>query len=90
MEEVNLDILLKIEFTGIDEQSEAMNCKEIRLNYAASSIYKEDGHCVAKIPWKENSPCSSTNYEIVKRRTESVIHCLARDLKLLKIYNEII
>ena len=75
---------------GIDDHSEEMKGKEKLLNFAATSIDKEDGHYVAKIPWKENSPCLPTNYEIVKRRTENVIQRLAKDPKMLKLYSEII
>nr|XP_034312872.1 uncharacterized protein LOC117684486 [Crassostrea gigas] len=90
VEEVDLEKFWKIESMGIDDHSEEIKGKEKLLNYAATSIDKEDGHYVAKIPWKENSPCLPTNYEIVKRRTEIVIHRLAKDPKMLKLYREII
>ncbi|XP_052699402.1 uncharacterized protein LOC128176925 [Crassostrea angulata] len=84
VEEVDLEKFWKIESMGIDDHSEEIKGKEKLLNFAATSIDKEDGHHVAKIPWKENSPCLPTNYEIVKRRTENVIQRLAKDPKICK------
>lgn len=90
VEEVDLEKFWKIEFMGIDDYSEEIKGKEKFLNYVVILIDKEDGYYVVKIFWKENFFCLFINYEIVKRRIENVIQRLVKDLKMLKLYSEII
>ena len=90
VDDIDLEKFWKTESLGISDDDEEVRGKKKILEYASTSVSKQDGHYVAKIPWKENSPCLTINYEIVKRRTENAIDRLAKDPTLLKVYGKII
>ena len=55
-------------------------------NSVETSISKEHGKYVSKLPWKENCPELPTNEEIVRRRTENVIRRISKDEKMFEMY----
>lgn len=50
----------------------------------------EDGHFVARLPWKTKHPFLPTNYSLALSRLKSNIHSLAKTPNLLNTYDSII
>ncbi|XP_053392072.1 uncharacterized protein LOC128554787 [Mercenaria mercenaria] len=82
------DRFWKLESIGIipeDDQG-----KDKLQTYQENAIKFNDGKYEAKLPWKEDHAHLPTNYEVIKRRTESLIRRLRREPKILEKYAQIL
>ncbi|VDI25525.1 Hypothetical predicted protein [Mytilus galloprovincialis] len=75
---------------GIDEMKVDTQLIDFMETFAKSSITKQNGKYVSKLPWKKNCPELPTNKEIVKRRTENVIRRISKDKEMFRMYGDII
>jgi len=58
--------------------------------YLKSITRQDDGSYVTKFPWKEDHAPLPLNYQVIKRRTRSLVKRLSDTPDLMKIYNQII
>ncbi|VDI35958.1 Hypothetical predicted protein [Mytilus galloprovincialis] len=70
-ENCDLEEFLKLESLGIDEKEVDTQLIDVMETFAESSITKQNGKYVSKLPWKENYPEFLTNKDFAKRRTET-------------------
>ncbi|VDI78176.1 Hypothetical predicted protein [Mytilus galloprovincialis] len=90
-ETCDLEKFWKLESLGIDEKEVDTQLIDVMETFAESSITKQNGKYVSKLPWKENCPeFLPTNKEIVKRRTENVIRRISKDKEMFRMYGDII
>ena len=89
-EECELERFWKLESMGVS--ADEMTTKKDQDYYQTyeSSINYENGHYVAKLPWKDDFAELPTNYEITKLRTENLINRLRKDPGKLQVYGQII
>ncbi|XP_060594283.1 uncharacterized protein LOC132748688 [Ruditapes philippinarum] len=84
----DIDRFWKLESLGINpEEDDYTDTLEI---YKQNCVKFTDGKYEAKLPWKEDHATLPTNYDVTKRRTESLINLLRRDPSILPKYAEII
>ena len=80
-----------IETLRISPEDVEQTCAVDHLkSYQDKCILFEDSKYKARLPWKEDHPNLPTNYEIVKKRTESTVRRLSKDPEMLAQYNKII
>lgn len=89
-ETCNLEKFWKLESLGIDKKEVDTQLINGMETFAESSIIKQNGKYVSKLPWKENCPELPTNKEIVKRRTENAIRHISKDKEMFRMYGNII
>ncbi|XP_063411556.1 uncharacterized protein LOC134694475 [Mytilus trossulus] len=89
-ETCDLEKFWKLESLGIDEKEVDTQLIDVMETFAESSITKQNGKYVSKLPWKENCPELPTNKEIVKRRTENLIRRISKDKEMFRMYGDII
>ncbi|XP_053389549.1 uncharacterized protein LOC123533397 [Mercenaria mercenaria] len=87
---VNTDIdrFWKLESVGIIHEDD--QGKDKLQTYQENAIKFTNGKYEAKLPWKVDHAHLPTNYEVTKRRTESLIRRLRREPKILEKYAEIL
>ena len=88
-ENCDLEEFLKLESLGIDEKEVDTQLIDVMETFAESSITKQNGKYVSKLPWKENYPEFLTNKDFAKRRTENVIRRISKDNEMFRMYGDI-
>ena len=79
----------KLETIGIKDDASltetAIKKERAYETYRDTCLRRENGHFVAKLPWKSNHSPLPTNYEVTRNRTQSMIRRLPSTL--VSVYN---
>ena len=90
VEECDLEKFWKLESLGIETPEKHDNENQYLKNYQESAIEFRGNKYIAKLPWKPDYEELPSNYNVTKRRTESVINRLRKDQDLLQKYGDIL